>query len=524
MARVVGQWVGRRARQISMVGAVVLAVLAFGSVPAWAAPAAAPPAAPFAPFAAVPSAAPAPAASAAAAPASPQLSVSALTPTKASLLATGFAAQATVEITVTVGGCVGHASAVATTQTLLAEFVTAPSCTGVAVATAKAGTQSATTTFSFATPGGTAATVSPTSASAAPAAPAAPAYPAAPASPAAPAVPDSPGPNGAVGDAAAAAAAGAGSTGSGTGTGTGTTSVPPTGVGADGSSTATVPSTDATGGGQVGPRPIAATCTVKASGTQVPAAKPGDTVCFTGAIPGRLDIKQGGTTTQPIVYSGMGSAVVPGITARGDNIVLEGFVSKGAQDNGFYVSGNNITVQDNDVSQVSITNDDVDAIRFFGNGITIAHNYAHDIWANPSAGGAPHTDCMQTYAHSEPASSNIRIEANRCSSPQFHQCIMAEGPHDFEDGASGVGNSANWLVAGNFFDCHAEAQTIALQDVHNVTFAANDFAGSGAKAIALQKDATGATVTADNVKGPGYRELVGIDDASAEQGYRGPSN
>jgi hypothetical protein len=218
----------------------------------------------------------------------------------------------------------------------------------------------------------------------------------------------------------------------------------------------------------------------------------------------------------------MGSATVPGVTARGSNIVLEGFVSKGANDNGFYVSGKNITIRDNDISQVSITNDDVDAIRFFGDGITIAHNDAHDIWANPGAGGAPHTDCMQTYAHSEPASSDVRIEGNKCASPQFHQCLMAEGPNDFEDGSSGVGRSANWVVANNYFDCHAEAQTIALQDIHDVTFSKNDFAGTGSKAIALQKDATGATVTPDNQKGPGYRELVGIDDASARQGYRGP--
>jgi hypothetical protein len=421
-----------------------------------------------------------------------------LTASKASLLATGFAPQATVEFTVVVGGCVGHASVVASTATLLAEFVTAPPCTGVATATATAGAQTATTSFVFDGPGGTAA------------------------APTAPAVPTVPGPNGAVGDAQASAPTAPAPTSSG---GTSSTGVPADGsVGADGSATsATVPTPGQAGTDQPGRRAIASSCTVKVNGGQVPAVKPGDTVCFGGALSGRLDIRQGGTATAPITYSGMGTATVPGITARGDNIVLEGFVSKGANDNGFYVSGNNITVTDNDISQVSITNDDVDAIRFFGNGITIAHNDAHDIWANPQAGGAPHTDCMQTYAHSEPASSNIRIEANRCASPQFHQCIMAEGPHDFADGASGIGNSTNWLVANNYFECHAAAQTVALQDIHNVTFSANDFAGSGAKAIALQKDATGATVTPDNIKGPGYGELVGIDDATARQGFKGPT-
>ena len=225
------------------------------------------------------------------------------------------------------------------------------------------------------------------------------------------------------------------------------------------------------------------------------------------------------------IYSGMGTATVPGITARGDNIVLEGFVSKGANDNGIYVSGNNITVQDNDISSVNIGSDDVDAMRFFGNNITIQHNDSHDIWANESKGGAPHTDCMQTYtSDSESASSNIKILNNKCASAQFHQCLMAEGPHD-DDGdgqGNGVGQSANWTIAGNYFECHAPAQTVALQDIQNVTFSDNNFAGSGSKAIALQKRASGATVTGDNVKGPGYRELVGIDDASARQGFKGP--
>jgi hypothetical protein len=55
-----------------------------------------------------------------------------------------------------------------------------------------------------------------------------------------------------------------------------------------------------------------------------------------------------------------------------------------------------------------------------------------------------------------------------------------------------------------------------------VTFTKNTFAGTGNKAIALQRDATGATVTDDNIKGPGYEQLVGIDHESARTGYTGP--
>jgi Right handed beta helix region len=271
-----------------------------------------------------------------------------------------------------------------------------------------------------------------------------------------------------------------------------------------------------------GLKPVTSTCTVQADGADVPDVQPGDTVCFSGTLPKRLQIRKGGTPDKPITYSGQGTATVPGITARTSHIVLEGFVSKGADDNGVYVSGNDITIRSNDISGVRITDDDVDAIRFFGDHITIAHNYAHDIWANPQKNRKPHTDCMQTYAHSEPASSNILIEGNRCTSSQFRQCIMAEGPRDFEDGASGIGRSANWLVKGNYFECHAPAQTVALQDIHDVTFTKNDFQGTGSKAIALQKDATGAVVEPDNTKGPGYKRLVELDHKSARQGYRGP--
>jgi hypothetical protein len=68
------------------------------------------------------------------------------------------------------------------------------------------------------------------------------------------------------------------------------------------------------------------------------------------------------------------------------------------------------------------------------------------VWANPDAGGRPHVDCMQTFAHSEPASSHVLIDTNTCEGRDLHQCLMAEGPGDAEDGASGVGHSADWLV------------------------------------------------------------------------------
>lgn len=212
---------------------------------------------------------------------------------------------------------------------------------------------------------------------------------------------------------------------------------------------------------------------------------------------------------------------MPGITVRADNIVVEGFTATHADSTGIWASGNNITLRDNDISTVSRAGEDVDAIRFFGDHITISHNRAHDVWANPDQGGHPHVDCMQTFAHSEPASSHVLIDANKCEG-LTSQCVMAEGPGDAEDGASGIGRSSDWLITGNYFECHAKAQTIQLQDIHGVTFTKNTFAGTGRNAIALGLDATGATVADDNTLGPGYGRLVDFDHDSARTGYTGP--
>jgi hypothetical protein len=267
--------------------------------------------------------------------------------------------------------------------------------------------------------------------------------------------------------------------------------------------------------------PASGACSVRAAGGEVPAARAGDTVCFSGQLAARLKITHGGTSDAPVTYSGMGATTVPGITVQADHVVVEGFTATDADDNGIWASGDGITIRRNEISGISITDDDVDAIRFFGNDITISENWAHDVWANPDTGRDPHVDCMQTFAHAEPASSNVRIEGNRCEGLKS-QCVMAEGPRDFEDGSSGVGESKDWVVTGNYFDCHAEAQSIQLHDIQNVTFSKNTFAGQGNKAIALGLDATGATVTADNVLGKGYEKLVDFDDESAREGFRGP--
>lgn len=260
-----------------------------------------------------------------------------------------------------------------------------------------------------------------------------------------------------------------------------------------------------------GVRPLAPRCRGDADDPQ-----PGDVICFQGRLDQPLKISVGGTPGAPIVYSGDGSTEVPGITATADHVVIQGFVSDGADSTGIWASGKNVTVQDNTVTQVRHTDDDVDAIRFFGDGFRVLHNSVHDLEANDV--GDSHVDCIQTYATSQPGSSDVLIQGNRCEGIRA-QCLIGEGPAD--DGGSREGVSRNWVFDRNYCDSHAKAQSVVLEDIQDVTISNNDMVGKATKAFALGKNSTG-TVVRDNRIGPGYGREVGFDDPSAQQGYRGP--
>ena len=93
---------------------------------------------------------------------------------------------------------------------------------------------------------------------------------------------------------------------------------------------------------------------------------PGDMICISGKLAHRLQITVGGTPEAPIVYAGGGDTEVPGITVEADNVVVQGFVSDGANSNGIWSSGSGVTIQDNTITHVRWTGDDMDGIRFFG--------------------------------------------------------------------------------------------------------------------------------------------------------------
>jgi Right handed beta helix region len=264
--------------------------------------------------------------------------------------------------------------------------------------------------------------------------------------------------------------------------------------------------------GTVGPRPVDPDCRGDADDPQ-----PGDVICYTGDLDEPLHITVGGRPDAPIVYSGDGDTRVPGIRAEADHIVIQGFVSDGADSTGIWAAGTNVTVQDNTITQVRFTENDVDGIRFFGDGARVLHNAVEDLEGTEDVGES-HVDCMQSFATSRAGSQNVVIQGNRCEGIRA-QCLMAEGP-GVADG-SGRGVSRNWLFRGNYCDAYANAQSVAFVDVQDVTIADNEMAGKGNKAFALGKNSTGAVVK-DNRVDDDYGREVGFDDPSAQQGYQGP--
>ena len=270
--------------------------------------------------------------------------------------------------------------------------------------------------------------------------------------------------------------------------------------------------------GTFGPRPVDPECRGDAD-----APRPGDVICFTGTLDEPLRIDVGGTPDAPIVYSGDGRTRVPGIRAEADHVVIQGFVSDGADSTGIWAAGQNIVVQDNVITQVNYTENDVDGIRFFGDGARVLHNEIEDLEGTEDVGEA-HVDCMQSFATSRPGSSNVVVQGNRCEDIRA-QCLMAEGPNAETPSTGptggGEGVSRNWLFQGNYCDSYAKAQSVAFVDVQDVTIADNEMVGEGNKAFALGKDTTG-TVVRDNKIGEDYGREVGFDDPSARQGYQGP--
>lgn len=229
----------------------------------------------------------------------------------------------------------------------------------------------------------------------------------------------------------------------------------------------------------------------------IPTATAGSGVTLIGADSGStLNISASNVT-----YDGQGHTV-PKINITGSNVTVQNFYVRGGSNSGIYSLGSNNTIQNNDVAQITVADDDINGITFFGDGHKILFNKVDNLVSG--APGAAHTDGIQTWATpSKNSSSNVTIKGNWINGPAqsdvkyIHQGIMAEGPESTDGGGGGSGVSRNWVVDGNYFKTYGN-QCLKFDDIHDVVITRNIFAGSATKLVETGDFSTGIVFYRDN--------------------------
>ncbi|MDQ3761878.1 MAG: right-handed parallel beta-helix repeat-containing protein [Actinomycetota bacterium] len=291
------------------------------------------------------------------------------------------------------------------------------------------------------------------------------------------------------------------------------------------------------------------------------AASPGNTLCFTGddLTDAEVTMTRSGTTGSPIRLIADG-ATVENVRITADHIIIEGFTVTGgdgiwlegtgitAQHNtihdtqragiacmpctdstiasntvqsastaGIYITGQQITVSGNTVSETVARNDgDADGMRFFGAGHRITGNTIRDISARGYR-APPHPDCFQTFDHSPPTF-DVVIANNICQNVDA-QCLIATDDQPGSSGAPSRIPSIRFL--GNTCELNG-AQAINLRRWPNVEIRQNKFSGPNlTRAVLIIDGSTGCTVIENTTAGD--VPTVEIDGAS-RPGFRQGGN
>lgn len=181
-------------------------------------------------------------------------------------------------------------------------------------------------------------------------------------------------------------------------------------------------------------------------------------------------------------------AQVGWIEVKASNVTVQNCKISAQSQYGIYSSGDNNTLQNNDIKGLKPTGDgDMNAITFFGNGTKIQYNTAID-FVDGSTGDS-HTDFIQTWVStSHPtASSNVIIRSNKATGPanpkratsiaSIHQCVMVEDKGRGGNSGGDSGGMKNWLVVNNIFS-DSWNQCIKNDGVDNFQVTKNDFQGS----------------------------------------------
>ena len=253
-----------------------------------------------------------------------------------------------------------------------------------------------------------------------------------------------------------------------------------------------------------------ATQTLGVGGIAKPA--PASNVELNTADRGDMNITASGTALVPRIYDG-GGKKCGRLTISADYIIVQNYYIQPNSQYGVYITGSHVTVQNCDISHISVSGDgDLNAITLLeGSDIKIRYNTAVN-YVSGDPGGS-HTDAIQTWVSSShpTAVSNVQVIGNKFTGPSnpsrdnsiasIHQCIMVESAgHGGNSGGSGT--PSNWLVLDNTFG-DSWGQSIKLDSGNNFTFARNNWIGSSDKVFEFD-GGSGNVVYSSNTFGSGY--------------------
>ena len=241
-------------------------------------------------------------------------------------------------------------------------------------------------------------------------------------------------------------------------------------------------------------------------------ATPAGAILATGNTTSALQITSGGTATNPKVYDGKGFTVGR-INIRANYVVVQNYRIVSREQYGIDSKGVGITIQNNDIKDCRPTGDgDMNAITFKGDNTRILYNTAIN-FVGVSDSGSSHTDAIQTWnSHAGDSSSNVVIIGNRFEGPpteagganHIHQAVIGEGKDSTDGGGGGTGVSQNWFIADNYWTADCK-----FDDIDNVTFTRNTFAGDDKRVVVVTSLSSGFKYYSDNVVTGHYSIEIG---------------
>jgi hypothetical protein len=160
-----------------------------------------------------------------------------------------------------------------------------------------------------------------------------------------------------------------------------------------------------------------------------------------------------------------------------------------------------VIIQNNDIKDLRPTGDgDLNAMTINGDDIKILYNTAIYFVGQESSGS--HTDFIQTW-NDDPgeSTSNLYVVGNWAEGVpadngdmnHIHQAVIGEGKDSTDGGGGGTGVSQNWFIADNYWTADCK-----FDDIDNVTYTRNTFAGVDKRAVVVTSLSSGFKYYSDN--------------------------